>query len=529
MPNAITRTAIFCVILYARVSLERDKRSKSVDDQLADLRAWAAREGWRVVGEYRDDGVSASRFGRGRTRPGWQAAMSDLTGGGQVDGLLCWEVSRASRDRPVFAALFAACAEAGAKLGTNGRLHDLDDPDDGFALDLGAALAVREASMTSKRTRRAVESRAAAGRPAGSVPYGYKRVVDPDTGRTTGRIKHPEQAPIVEKIVERLLAREPAHAIAEDLNRRGVPTGTGDRWLGRHLRSVMNAYPELPVTVEIGDRLAAGELPGQIAADLNERGIAKPLPSVWNGGNLSRLALRPTYAALRTHHGEVLDGVRGTWPAIITEEQHHRLVEMFASTERDKFRNSTVVKHLGAGLFRCGREGCTGRMRVSFKDGRPSSYSCRLCLKLSRHQEPVDTMVERRLLALLSRPETLSALDEDDTTVADAAAEVTRLRGKLAEARRLVDADRLSLESLADLEERTLPKIREAEQRARPRHLPGVVLDVAGPDAAARWEATPIAGRRAILDALLVVTILPVGRGGRPFDPATVRVERRRY
>ena len=52
----------------------------------------------------------------------------------------------------------------------------------------------------------------------------------------------------------------------------------------------------------------------------------------------------------------------------------------------------------------------------------------------------------------------------------------------------------------------------------------GDVVDVA----AARWADTPIKGKRAILDALLVVTILPVGRGSRVFDPASVRVERRR-
>lgn len=514
------------VALYARVSIERDARSKSVDDQLAEMREWATREGWQIVAEHRDDGVSASRFAAGRVRPGWQSAMENITGG-NADALLCWEVSRASRDRPVFAALYAALAETGTLLGTGGRLHDLGDPDDGFSLDLGAALAVRESNVISKRTRRAVESRAAAGRPAGSVPYGYRRLIDPDTGRTVGRGLHDDQAPIVEEIVERLLAREPAHAIAADLNDRAIPTGVGERWLGRHLQAVVKAAPDHPITGEIVKRLAAGELPGRIAADLNEREVVKPIPSVWAGGNLARLALRPTYAGLRVHHGRVLDDVRGTWPAIITEQQHHELVALFASPERDKFRNSTVVRHLGVGIYQCGRDGCTGRMRVVASQ--PPAYSCRVCHKISRHQEPVDARVEDRLLAILSRPEELAALDEgDDTEAAAAADEVRRLRAKLEQARRAWDDDQMSLEAYTDMEARTLPKIRAAEQRAQPARLPAAVAEVAGPDAAARWHRTPVAQQRAILDALLVVTILPVGRGGRPFEPASVRVERRR-
>ena len=75
------------VVLYARVSQTRDERSKSVDDQLAELRQWARQEGWPIVGEYRDDDVSASRYANGKARPGWDQAM-DAVHSGQVKALL---------------------------------------------------------------------------------------------------------------------------------------------------------------------------------------------------------------------------------------------------------------------------------------------------------------------------------------------------------------------------------------------------------------------------------------------------------
>lgn len=521
-----TATAPLRVILYARVSIERDSKSKSVDDQLTELRRWAEREGWVVVAEYRDDGVSASRYAAGRSRPGWTSALDDVHSR-RVDALLAWEFSRSTRDRSVWAALAAACQDTGTLIGTGGRLHDMDDPDDGFAMDLGAALAVRESAATSKRTLRAVESRAKAGRPAGSVPYGYRRVIDPHTGRTIGREIHPEQGAVVAEIVRRLLAHEPADAVAKDLNRRGVPTGTGTRWLGRHLASVVKAYPELPVSVEIRERLAAGETARTIAADLNTRGVDKPLPSRWAGGNLARLARRPTYAGLRVHRGAVLDDVRGTWPAIISTDDHHRLLALYRSPERDKFRQATHVRNLGVGIYRCGRDGCVGRMRIVVQAGRPSRYDCRRCHKISRYQEPVDALVSGWVVRFLSRDDVLAELGDGDDGTEEARAEVRRLEAKLAEIEAAVQRDEYPPAMGGRLAKATQDQLTIAERAARPRHVPAEVAAVAGPDAAARWERTGLRERRVIVDALAEVTILPSGRGGQPFDPTRIRIERR--
>ncbi len=158
-------------------------------------------------------------------------------------------------------------------------------------------------------------------------------------------------------------------------------------------------------------------------------------------------------------------------------------------------------------------------------------YGCAEHHHVQRAAEPVDTMIERLIIARLSQPDVLAAISEatQDTEAQEAAAETARLKAKITKARELVDADRLSLESLADLEARTLPRIRGAERRARPKWVPGALLDVAGsPDVAARWADLPMTQRRAILKALLEVRLHRTARGNQhtPFDPTSVEVRR---
>ena len=62
---------------------------------------------------------------------------------------------------------------------------------------LGAALAVKESALTSKRIRRDVAARAAQGQPHGRIPYGYRREYDPHTGALLRQVPDPATAAIV--------------------------------------------------------------------------------------------------------------------------------------------------------------------------------------------------------------------------------------------------------------------------------------------------------------------------------------------
>lgn len=84
-------------VLYARKSTKDDdtaEQSKSVADQLRDMAAYAKREGWEVVDEFKDDGRSG-RLDRSK-RPGLDQTLRLIESGG-ADVLLTWWSSRLSR------------------------------------------------------------------------------------------------------------------------------------------------------------------------------------------------------------------------------------------------------------------------------------------------------------------------------------------------------------------------------------------------------------------------------------------------
>lgn len=480
MSTTMTANKSLRTVLYGRLSSERQaKLSKSVDDQLSSLRSWADHEGHTVVATLRDDGISASRYARKKARPDWQRAM-ELIMAGMVDALAVWAIPRASRDRMTYAMLMNACIENDVLIAVDGKLHDPADPDDSLNLDLQSLLAVNTSARISKDARRSVEARAARGAPHGRVPDGYVIEYDPATGKPLRRVIDPIRGPLFREMVNRLLAGESAYSIANDLNERGIKTRSG---------------------------------------------------GIWYGANIINRVRKPSMAGLRTHHGHVLPDVTAEWPPLITVEEHHRLQALLSDPTRKSNKEGRTLKHLGTGVYVCGV--CGGKIGMLSGYKKPSmehwkKYRCRDRRCVSRGVEETDTKVEMAIVEYLSRPDIFLLLAETskDAEVALAQAEAARLRAELADALVLVKSSKLSVASFAVIEQGLSARLEDAEQRSRPKHLPTVVYDVAGPEAYDRWEATPVPGKRAIIRALVDVKIMPTGPRNRntPFDPSKIVV-----
>ena len=82
---------------------------------------------------------------------------------------------------------------------------------------------IRERVLRGKRTA------AAAGRPAGRPPYGYRRQINPQTGKSEGRVVDEATGPIAKEVVARVLAGESLWSIVRDLQDRGVPAVGGQK------------------------------------------------------------------------------------------------------------------------------------------------------------------------------------------------------------------------------------------------------------------------------------------------------------
>jgi site-specific DNA recombinase len=188
-------------VIYTRVSQDRND-GRSVEDQERECRTECDRRGWPVRAVFRDNSISASRYGN--RRPEWEKLKVELRHG---DVLVVWEASRAGRDLEEFVSLRNLCAEKSVQLSYSGRVLDLTLGDDRFAGGLDALIAERESEQIRVRVLRGKRAGALEGRPAGRVPWGYRMaspgVWEPD----------PVEAPRIQEAVKRILAGESHNAV----------------------------------------------------------------------------------------------------------------------------------------------------------------------------------------------------------------------------------------------------------------------------------------------------------------------------
>lgn len=162
------------VVLYLRQS-DREQRL-SIAQQRAECRAYAQSRGWKIVGEYVDDGKSGSKEVGKRTE--FARLLDDAEQKGRKwDAILCWDTSRFGRlDSQAGAPHKLRLRRAGCWLETAkgeridwstsmGRLMDAlrSEADNQYSLDI---------SRNAIRGRRAVLDLGFMARP---VPFGYDR------------------------------------------------------------------------------------------------------------------------------------------------------------------------------------------------------------------------------------------------------------------------------------------------------------------------------------------------------------------
>ncbi|MBV8994042.1 MAG: recombinase family protein [Pseudonocardiales bacterium] len=225
---------------YLRVSLDRSGRARSLEEQHTDHQREATEHGWTLGESYRDESVSASRYSR-KTRDDFDRLIADLESdrfGAQV--LMIWESSRGSRQVGEWVKLLELCERRSVSIHvvTHHRTYDPANGRDRRSLLEDAVDGEYESSKMSARLRRAVAANAVAGRPSGRIPFGYRRVFDPQTRQLIAQEPEPTEAPVVVELYRRLVAGHSLRAIARDFEARGVRTRSGLVFSAPHLRTV---------------------------------------------------------------------------------------------------------------------------------------------------------------------------------------------------------------------------------------------------------------------------------------------------
>lgn len=210
-------------VIYARFSSTL-QNERSVEDQLALCRDRCAREGWPVLDVFTDHAISGAAGIDESARPGLNALLARVEGGG-IDQVLAEATDRIARHQGDAFAIRERVNYAGARIFTlsDGEVTDIIAAfrglsDSQFRKDLAAKV---------KRGQRGTigEKRSAAG-----IAFGYRsanRIDDRGHVLRGLRVIDPAEAETVRRIFREYARGDSPRAIAAGLNRDGVPAPRG--------------------------------------------------------------------------------------------------------------------------------------------------------------------------------------------------------------------------------------------------------------------------------------------------------------
>jgi site-specific DNA recombinase len=466
--------------IYVRISKDPDGQSTSPARQEQDCRAFARLHGHEVVEPpYRDADVSAYT---GIDRPGYERLIADLEAG-VLDGVLVWRLDRLTRNFDDLQRIWRLINGRGVTLLSVHDSIDTSTASGVFMLRTLVAIAEYESAGISLRTRRAKAEAARNGQPnrGGMRAFGYEAD------------KHtliPAEAAAIKEAAERVLAGQSLRSVANDFNRRGIRTPRGKTWL-----------------------------PGTLAAVL----------------------VNPRIAGLRAYKGDVV--ADASWPAIITREQHEKLVALRKDPSRRWVPRGRPAQHLLAGMVECAR--CGGRAEkngeranrmVNRPEGGRDYYQCRKpplgrgCGALVSGRQ-LDALVVERIFAALNPEEFTQALKGPRPADAEVAYQLEQDEDQLKWLGRQLGSDPIRrpafLAAIAEVETRLRQNRARLARQHRSAALAALPEDL--DQLKQLWEHVwTLDRKRALLDTLIekvVVQPSTLGsRTGRRFDRSRARI-----
>jgi len=464
---------------YRRISDDREGRELGIARQNADLDALANQRGYQVVASYTDNDIGASTRST-KPRSDYDRMLADARAG-HFQVILAYTSSRLTRRPREHEDLIDLAERHGVRFEyVRSPSFDLNTADGRHVARMLAAQDAAESERISERVQRARLAQAMQGRNGGGGrrPFGFE---------ADGVTVRPSEADEVVRAADALLAGVSLAQVTADLRERDVPTVTGARWSTRTVRDIL---------------------------------------------------LRPRNAGLIVHRGEVLEGAEAPWAPILSRDVWQAVTALLTDPSR-RTSPGNVPRWLGSGLYRCGHPDCIDADPPSTLtvggsvNGRHRTRRYRCPEQhLSRAAAPLDKYVGKVIAHRLSRKDAADLLTPPAQGVDTAALarDAAAVRRKLREARRLwrddVFTDGEYRVERAELQAR----LTAVEERQRAASGRDPLAGIAGrADAAEVWERLGLGRQRAILDALVIVTVLPQRLGRLPdgsrFDPNAVSIE----
>jgi len=455
---------IYCVI-YCRISEDREGAGLGVERQEEDCRALAAQLGLTVLTVYTDNDISAYRRSTRKPRKGYEQMLAGAQAG-RFAVIIAWHTDRLHRSNTELEGYIDVCQPRGIPTYTvkAGNLDLSTAAGRLVARQLGAVARYQSEHM-GEQIQRAREQRVFSGGNAGGPrPFGFG---------ADGLALCPAEAELIARAVQDVIDGKSLSAVCREWNAAGVLTSQGNPWTVTKLRLVL---------------------------------------------------LRPRNAAILVYRGR--EAGTAPWPPLVPEMTWRQMRAILADPAR-RTASSNRVGSLGSGLYLCGKCGAPMKISTSGTGSKVRGYRCGEHNHLTQAAAPLDAYVEAIIVARLLRPDARAALAvrREDGSAASAQDALGAAEARLAELGTMYAAGEIDGATLKTATA-SLRAQAEAARARLGRAAPSPAARLLGDgDVRARWAAADLSVKRAVLAALMTVTIGPaVTRGGR-FDPGRVTVE----
>ncbi|GAA3727615.1 recombinase family protein [Streptomyces tremellae] len=488
-------------VIYVRISQDRAGSHLGVKRQHEDCEALAERNGWDVVELYVDNDLSAYS---GKPRPRYRRMLADLEDGAATV-VIAWHTDRLHRSPTELEEYIDISERRGVNTHTcQAGPIDLSTPSGRMTARILGAVARHESEHKGERVARARQQKAEAGQWAGGIrPFGW--------GVPTG------------EIVKRTITRvddETGEEIEEEVE---VP-----------VLNMNKAVPEEAAALNEGvDILLGGGSLNSWLKWLTNKGFTTTRGNPITSMEARDMLRRPRNAGISVYRGKEVG--RGQWDVIIPEPKFRAVVAILNDPTR-RTSPGNKVKYLGSLIYRCGQPGCN-ETTICTKSGgaKHVGYRCVTRHGGSRRGDKTDEYVIDLIIDRLSKPDAADLLTPTDNGIDVAALqeESEQIRRRLTDTAAAFGAGQITLPQFTEASTVAQTQLESVnKQLARAATKDPLVGLVGAPDVRKAWEALDLPQQRAVLRALLEVTILPARPGRMPdggyYDYDAIKVEWRR-
>ena len=225
------------VVIYARVSSDKQDTDLSISAQLGALREYALKNGHQVVREFVDE----AETGRTTARPAFREMVSLAKRPEKpFELILVWKYSRFARNREDSIVYKAMLRKNGIQVVSISE--PFDDTPTGHLLEaiIESLDEFYSDNLGQEVTRGMRESASRGFYLSAKPPYGFKKVKVKDGGRERTKLEiEPRQANIVASIFHDVLHGKGLSEIARGINQKGICAPRGGTWGKTSVRIIL--------------------------------------------------------------------------------------------------------------------------------------------------------------------------------------------------------------------------------------------------------------------------------------------------